>query len=195
MKKYFIGQYRFCDLITMCGTLSAITGIILSISGLEVAPFILLFLCSIFDSIDGLFARRRKNTEFETTYGVELDSLSDMISFGVFPAVLAFNTITLDNCNFIACAILVIYVLCGLIRLAYFNTLNITKTNEKGYFRGVPITTIAFIYPLIYLLHLISYTVYSYATLIIFIILGILFISNIRVKKPDISKLFSRKKI
>lgn len=193
MKKYFIGQYRFCDLITMCGTLSAIIGIILSITGFEVTPFILLFICSIFDSIDGLFARRRKNTEFETTYGVELDSLSDMISFGVFPAVLAFNTITLDNCNFIACAIIALYVLCGLIRLAYFNTLNITKTNEKGYFRGVPITTIAFIYPLVYLLHLINYTVYSYVTLIIFIILGTLFISNIKVKKPNIEKLFKRK--
>ena len=192
-KKYFIGQYRFCDLITMCGTLSAILGIILSIAEFEVTPFILLFLCSIFDSIDGLFARKRKNTEFETTYGVELDSLSDMISFGVFPAVLAINTITLDNCNILACVIISAYVLCGLIRLAYFNTLNITKTNEKGYFRGVPITTIAFIYPLVYLLHLISYDVYSIGTLITFVVLGTLFISNIRVKKPNIEKIFKRK--
>ena len=189
MKKYFIGQYRFCDLITMCGTLSAVIGIILSILEFEVTPFILLFLCSIFDSIDGLFARKRKNTEFETTYGVELDSLSDMISFGIFPAIIAINTGGFNIMIFI----IPIYVLCGLIRLAYFNTLNITKTNEKGYFRGVPITTIAFIYPLIYLLHLIDYDVYGIASIITLIMLGILFISNIRVKKPDISKLFTRK--
>jgi CDP-diacylglycerol--serine O-phosphatidyltransferase len=191
MKKYFIGQYRFCDLITMCGTLSAIIGIILSLYGYEVVPFILLFVCSIFDSIDGLFARKRKNTEFESTYGVELDSLSDMISFGIFPIVLALNTVDYNLIYIIA----PIYGLCGLIRLAYFNTLNITKTSEKGYFRGVPITTIAFIYPLIYILHLINYDVYGIASIITLIVLGILFISNIRVKKPDISKLFSRKKI
>ena len=189
MKKYFIGQYRFCDLVTMCGTLSAVIGIILSICGYEVAPFILLFVCSIFESIDGLFARKRKNTEFESTYGVELDSLSDMISFGIFPIVLALNTVDYSLIYIIA----PIYGLCGLIRLTYFNTLNITKTNEKGYFRGVPITTIAFIYPLIYLLHLIDYDVYGIASIITLIMLGILFISNIRVKKPDISKLFTRK--
>lgn len=189
MKKLFIGQYRFCDFVTMCGTLSAVIGIILSINGCNTLPFILLFLCSIFDSIDGLFARKRKNTEFETTYGVELDSLSDMISFGVFPAVLAINTVELN----IIYVIVPLYVLCGLIRLAYFNTLNITKTNEKGYFRGVPITTIAFIYPLAYLFHLISWELYSYVSVCLLIILGILFISNIRVKKPNIEKIFKRK--
>lgn len=187
-KKYFIGQYRFCDIITMCGTLSAVIGIMLSIMEFEVTPFILLFLCSIFDSIDGLFARKRKNSEFETTYGVELDSLSDMISFGIFPAVIAMNTGGFD----ILVIIIPIYVLCGLIRLAYFNTLNITKTNEKGYFRGVPITTIAFIYPLVYLLTLINFDLYCYAEVILFSVMAILFIANIRVKKPDISKLFRK---
>lgn len=188
MKKYFIGQYRFCDIITMCGTLSAVIGIILSICEFEVTPFILLFLCSIFDSIDGLFARKRKNTEFETTYGVELDSLSDMISFGVFPVIIAINTGGLD----IMCVIIPIYVLCGLIRLAYFNTLNITKTNEKGYFRGVPITTIAFIYPLVYLLTLINFDIYAYAEAILFAVMSILFIANIKVKKPDLEKIFKK---
>ena len=190
MKKLFIGQYRFCDFVTMCGTLSAVIGIILSINGYYAISFILLFLCSIFDSIDGLFARKRKNTEFETTYGVELDSLSDMISFGVFPAVLAINTVDLN----IIYVVVPLYALCGLIRLAYFNTLNITKTNEKGYFRGVPITTIAFVYPLAYLLHLINWELYSWTTLFLLIVLGTLFISNIRVKKPNIEKLFKRKK-
>lgn len=188
MKKYFIGQYRFCDLVTMCGTLSAVIGIILAIYGYETLPFILLFLCSIFDSIDGLFARRRKNTDFEKTYGVELDSLSDIIAFGVFPIVLALNTV--DSCFIYIVA--PIYGLCGLIRLAYFNTLNITKTNEVGYFRGVPITTVAFIYPLVYLFNLISSDIYIVASILTLIILGILFILNIKVKKPNLEKLFKK---
>ena len=88
--------------------------------------------------------------------------------------------------------IIPIYVLCGLIRLAYFNTLNITKTNEKGYFRGVPITTIAFVYPLVYILHYINFDLYDYAEAILFSVMAVLFISNIKVKKPNIEKLFKK---
>ena len=188
MKKIIIGQYRLCDFITMSGTLCAIIGIILSIYNYEAIPFILLFLCSIFDSIAGLFARKRKNTDFEKAYGVELDSLSDIISFGIFPIVLALNTIDYFTIYFIV----PIYALCGLIRLAYFNTLNITKTNEKGYFRGLPITTVAFIYPLVYIINLISYEAYAYAAMIMFILLAFLFVFNIKVKKPNIEKLFKK---
>lgn len=190
MKKLFIGQYRLCDLITMCSTLSATIGIILALNGHTSIPFLLLFICCICDSIDGLVARRRKNTTFETSYGVELDSLSDMIAFGVFPAVLALTTVCYKFFWFVA----PLYVLAGLIRLTYFNALNINKLNEKGYFRGVPITAIALVYPLFYFIKIINIKVYSVTTIALFIILGTLFISNIRVKKPNLEAILSSKK-
>lgn len=188
MKKIFIGQYRLCDLLTMTGTLSAAIGIVLAINDYYVIPFILLLVCCITDTFDGFVARLRKNTEFETSYGVELDSLSDAISFGVFPAVLVLKTVDLCIINYIV----PFYILCGVIRLTYFNALHINKMNEKGYFRGVPITTISFIYPPLYLTHLISYDLYYYLTAVVFVIMGILFILNIRVKKPNISAILKK---
>ena len=188
MKKFFIGQYRFCDILTMCGTLSAILGIILVVLGHFNFAVVLMLICALCDSFDGYFARKHKNTEFQSSYGSELDSLSDMICFGVFPGIFLFESSALCITKYI----IPIFILCGLIRLAYFNTLNITKTNEKGYFRGVPITTIAFIYPLVYLLTLINFDLFCYAEAILFSAMAILFVSNIRVKKPDISKLFNK---
>ena len=152
MKKPFIGQFRFCDLITMCGCLSATLGIFLTLFDHFHLAILLMIICALCDSFDGYFARKNKNTVFESCYGSELDSLSDMICFGVFPAIFVLKTSTIYITRFI----IPIYILCGLIRLTYFNALNITKTNEKGYFRGVPITTSAFILPLVYLTILIK---------------------------------------
>lgn len=189
-KKLFIGQYRLCDLVTMTSTLSAIIGIILCFNGHTNIPFLLLVVSCICDSFDGLIARRRKNTEFESSYGVELDSLSDMIAFGVFPAVIALTTVKYKLIMYI----LPLYVLAGLIRLTYFNALHINKMSEKGYFRGVPITAISLIYPFFYFIKINSLTVYSIATIILFITIGILFITNIKVKKPNLEKIISGNK-
>ena len=189
-KRLFIGQYRLCDLVTMLSTLSASIGIILCLNGHTNIPFLLLFVCCICDSFDGIIARMRKNTEFETSYGVELDSLSDMIAFGVFPAVLALTTVKYSIINYIA----PLYILAGLIRLTYFNALNINKKAEKGYFRGVPITTISLIYPLYYFIKINNLTLYSIFTIVSISLLGVLFITNIRVKKPNMEKILKLNK-
>ena len=188
-KRPIIGQYRLCDFITMGSTLSAVIGIILCFNGHTNLPFLMLVICCLCDSFDGIVARMRKNSEFESSYGVELDSLSDMIAFGVFPAVLALRTVKYKLIMYIV----PLYVLAGLIRLTYFNALNINKKAEKGYFRGVPITTIALIYPLFYFIKISSTKVYSIATIILFIVIGTLFITNIRVKKPNIEALIKGK--
>ena len=187
-KRLFIGQYRLCDLITMCSTLSATIGIILCLHGHTNLPFLLLAICCLCDGLDGTAARLRKNTEFETTYGVELDSLSDLIAFGVFPAVIALTTVKYKFFMYI----IPLYVLAGLVRLTYFNALNISKKAEKGYFRGVPITMSSVIYPFFYFIKINSLKVYSISTVILFIALGILFVSNFKVKKIDWGKLIKK---
>ena len=180
-KRIIIGQFRFCDFITMTSTLSAIIGIILCLHGHTNIPFLCLFISCLCDGLDGLAARRRKNSEFETCYGVELDSLSDMVAFGIFPIVLALTTVKYDFISYV----LPFYGLAGLIRLTYFNALHINKMGEKGYFRGVPITTISMIYPFFYFIKVCNIEVYSIATIILFILLAILFVTNIKVKKPN----------
>ncbi|KAI0453932.1 hypothetical protein F5B21DRAFT_265652 [Xylaria acuta] len=92
-----------------------------------------------FDFMDGRVARWRKKSSM---MGQELDSLADLISFGLAPACVAFSIgfrTTLDH------VCLAVFVLCGLTRLARFNVTaaNIPKdaTGKASYFEGTPIPT------------------------------------------------------
>ena len=189
-KRIIIGQYRLCDFITMTSTLSAILGIIFALRGHTNVPFLLLAICCICDGVDGLFARRRKNTEFEISYGMELDSLSDMIAFGVFPVVMALTTVKYDTIMYIV----PFYALAGLVRLTYFNALNINKVGDKGYFRGVPITMVSCIYPFFYFIKAASLEAYSIATIILLSLLAVLYVSNFKFKKIDWGKVLDNVK-
>lgn len=90
----------------------------------------------LFDSLDGKVARR---LSVSSDFGKELDSLSDLVSFGVAPALLTYHAIIyplqFELLRYIGLSLAVIFALCGAIRLARFNILNITT-----HFVGVPIT-------------------------------------------------------
>lgn len=186
MKK-FIGFYRDCDLLTMSGTFMALLGCILSINGSKVIPIFCLIIAGICDAFDGKLARRRKSSEMQSVYGVQLDSLSDLISFGVFPLVYTINI--LPKNYYFGWFALMFYSLCGMIRLAYFNTLDICKEANKEYFVGMPITSIAIFYPIVYLfLWLIKFRFYPEIISIFMILVGLSFISTIKIKKLNDKK-------
>ena len=67
-----------------------------------------------------------------------------MVCFGVLPAIIGYS---LGIKNTYLIPLIIIYPLAALIRLAYFNTLDICNMGEKGYFVGVPITFISILYP------------------------------------------------
>ena len=108
---------------------------------LEFAAWLIVW-CGLLDTMDGLAARLLKAT---SPFGAEFDSMADLVSFGVAPAVLVFNTglqiagVQTDTGQFwvllTACGI---FVLAGAMRLARFNLG--TSTAPKGWFTGVPIT-------------------------------------------------------
>jgi len=99
---------------------------------------LLLFYAFIFDLFDGRVARM---TRTQSAFGVEFDSLADLISFGVAPAIIAYRW-ALEGVGFIGVAVCVLYVLGGAIRLARFNVLaHAPKKSEKPgkYMLGLPI--------------------------------------------------------
>ena len=102
--------------------------------------FLLLPLALIFDVLDGYVARL--NTRRQSRLGADLDSLSDVVSFGVAPAVLGF-TLGLRGAWDMLC--LTYFVVCGISRLARFNVtaeeLSDTETGKVKYFEGTPIPT------------------------------------------------------
>jgi CDP-diacylglycerol---serine O-phosphatidyltransferase len=100
---------------------------------------LLLFYAFIFDLFDGRVARM---TRTQSAFGVEFDSLADLISFGVAPAIIAYRW-ALDGVGFVGGVVAVLYVLGGAIRLARFNVLAHapkTASDKPGkYMLGLPI--------------------------------------------------------
>lgn len=136
-----IGVYNYTVVLTYLSLLSASSGIMVSLWG-KGHPFIGIFfllLCGLFDAFDGKVARTKQDrTENEKKFGVQIDSLSDLVAFGVLPACIGASLI--KNELFLKkvapsgapiwlgkllygllFACLILYVLAALIRLAYFN--------------------------------------------------------------------------
>ena len=96
-----------------------------------------IILAALFDSLDGLMARITKSA---SAFGIEFDSLSDIISFGAAPAVLVFavHLHTLEGLGVILSSFLLVF---GGVRLARFNTQIVGF--DKEYFTGLPIPSSA----------------------------------------------------
>lgn len=90
-----------------------------------------------FDGLDGRVARATHTT---SQFGVEYDSLSDLVAFGVAPAVLAFNW-ALNQAGRLGWLAAFLFVACGALRLARFNTISLK--GGLGYFKGLPIPAAA----------------------------------------------------
>ncbi|MBQ4323760.1 MAG: sulfatase-like hydrolase/transferase, partial [Clostridia bacterium] len=189
MKKFIIGFYRKCDLLTMTGVFLAVFGIFLSIQQYFAYATLCMILCGICDAFDGKLARKYKYEKNAQVYGVQLDSLADVICSGVFPAIIT----AMQSPSVITCIVCAFYILCGVIRLAYFNTMAADENVEKNVYFGLPITTVCIAYPATML---ITRTLFPSASFIVMPILlavmGCLFIANVRIPKPDVSKIFRK---
>ena len=144
-----IGFYDYTVILTYMSLLSAIGGIALVTSGHPIlATFCLLF-CGLCDMFDGKVARSKKNrTAEEKSFGIQIDSLCDVVAFGVLPATM---TIELCGHRWYAYVIAALFTLTGLIRLAYFNVteeLRQKETDEcRKTYQGLPITSSSLIFP------------------------------------------------
>ena len=101
------------------------------------------------DMFDGKIARTKKNrTEDEKQFGIQIDSLCDVVCFGVFPIVLCYE---LGMRRIYSMAILVLYGLAGVIRLGYFNVMETKRQQESSenrkYYQGLPITSMSVVLP------------------------------------------------
>ncbi len=179
-----IGYYNYTVILTYLGLSSGMCGIFAAIEQHPVIALICLMLSGFFDMFDGLVARTKERTKNEKKFGIELDSLSDLICFGVLPAVIGY-TIGLNTWYLIIP--LILYVLAALIRLAYFNVMEDARqeqtTEVRKSYEGLPVTTIAIIlpllYPLITLLGDFAYLAYGALLLVI----ATLFLSKIKIVK------------
>ncbi|MER1998668.1 MAG: CDP-diacylglycerol--serine O-phosphatidyltransferase [Lysinibacillus sp.] len=90
-----------------------------------------IFIAAFLDRYDGKVARKFNQ---ESELGKQLDSMADVISFGVAPALLMYQ-VALTDFGVVGMSMTVLYIACGALRLARFNVMDTT-----GYFVGLPIT-------------------------------------------------------
>ncbi|HHV75774.1 MAG TPA: CDP-diacylglycerol--serine O-phosphatidyltransferase [Syntrophothermus lipocalidus] len=133
-----------------------------------------ILLAVVLDGMDGRLARR---LQVASEMGKQMDSLSDLVSFGVAPALLVFVQVFSPTYGYslISVAVTVLFVICGAYRLARFNVLNITD-----YFVGVPITVAG---GLVGALSFLASILPAMGFLLILPVLSFLMISSIKVPK------------
>ena len=175
--KSFIALSDIISLLNMSsGFLSAISSIN---HNFELAA-ILMLIAIIFDSSDGWVARKI-NRQDDLGFGKNIDSLSDIVSFGVAPAIFIYSCINTTPGIFQAIVILtsLFIVICGVLRLTRYNV--IAGKLDTTDFIGFPIPGISFVITTFYLSGLFN----PYIALILSIIISLLMISNIRYQKFD----------
>ena len=183
-----IGFYNYTVILTYMSLISAITGMTFAHAGVFGAAIFCLALSGFFDMFDGKVARRKKDrTDDEKLFGIQLDSLCDVAAFGVFPAYLCYCMGVQGRLGFLA---IIFYAICGVIRLAYFNVIETNnffseEEHEKVYY-GLPITSAAVIFPLVYLLKgIFTASAYNAILTVLLFGVGMLFISNFKLRKPS----------
>lgn len=178
-----IGYYNYTVVLTYLGMLFSFTGIINAMNGELKVALVCLMLSGICDMFDGKIASTRNRTSSEKRFGIQIDSLSDFLSFGVLPAVIGYclNPASKSYLYF-AC----IYVLAALIRLAYFNVNEEERqkhtSDARSTYQGLPVTTAALLIPAIYGISLITNLsfIYSFGLAC----MAICFVLPVKIKKP-----------
>ena len=126
------GVYLLPSLMTVSNLLCGYASVVYSTRGDFDTAAVLLGIAMVVDTLDGFFARL---THSQSAFGAELDSLADVVSFGVAPAILAF-TWGLFPLGRFGWAAGFVYVTCAALRLARFNIQS--ATGDKKYFAGLP---------------------------------------------------------
>lgn len=183
-----IGFYNYTVILTYIGLCSSIIGMVYALNGTPSMAIFCLMFSGLCDMFDGQIASTKKDrTDEEKKFGIQIDSLCDVICFGVLPVIIGYS---LNISSSVGYACMAVFVLGGVIRLAFFNVMAEKKTDsavsKNTYYRGLPITSSALIFPAIMLLNKIfvfgSYLPIIYEVTLL--ICAFLFVIDIRILKP-----------
>ncbi len=171
MKKYIPNLLTFANLCL------GVFSILEVIKGNYIGSAACIMLAAFIDRYDGRIARRLNAC---SAIGKELDSLADLVSFGVAPALLIFhkfNFVDLDISQAAGSGLLMLYIICAAYRLAKYNI-----TKFEGAFTGVPITVAGFIFSVYSLLVPIN-RISTVIAVVLLLILSFLMVSKFNFKK------------
>lgn len=177
--KLFLGYYNKSVILTYIGAAAAIFGMALSFIGEIKYTMLCLIVCGVSDLFDGMIARRCKRTDEEKEFGIQIDSLTDMVSFAVFPAVICF---AMGNTGWYHIIISAVYVIAAITRLGFFNVSTSTEAETKFY-TGLPVTFASLIVVSAYIIGSI-FNITEILIPICLFVTALLFVFKIKIVKP-----------
>lgn len=185
-----LGFYNYTVILTYLSLCSGITGIWFCMSGHPGIATICLLFSGFCDAFDGRVARMRKtSTEQEKRFGIQLDSLCDLVCFGVLPCFIGY-AVGMKRALYIP--IFCLFTLAALIRLAYFNVTEEERqqqtTEKRKNYQGLPVTSSSLIFPFFFLAHFIDalnpHVEFIYLAALV--LTGALFVvKSLKIKKPS----------
>lgn len=198
-----IGFYDYTVWLTYLSFISACTGIYLTLAySLPMYGIVCLLISGLCDAFDGKVAATKKDrTELGKKFGIQIDSLSDVVAFGILPGVVGIGEFRMFKASngsaqqkgiifvsVVAFIITIMYMLAAYIRLAYYNVTEEERQKvEEGRrtsYQGLPVTSSALVFPLLYLLQKISNEIFVTGYFAVMLIMSFAFLLNIPIKKP-----------
>ena len=183
--KYIIGYYNLANLVTLVGLACAVLACFMISRGQHIFAMLSYGIAALCDAMDGKIARATTtSTKRERFYGVQLDSLCDVISFGAVPCFMAYM---LGYNSVIDILIYMLFVICGVTRLANFNTESAVDTTDMKpkFFTGMPIPFSQMVFPLLLIVHILAGSHVYWLFRIVYLLVGLAFVIRIRIPKPS----------
>lgn len=171
------GIYLLPNLFTTSALFAGFFAIVAGINGDFTAAAVAIFIAMVLDGLDGRVARM---TNTQSAFGAEYDSLSDMLSFGAAPALVAFTWI-LQDIGKTGWVVAFLYVACAALRLARFNVQ--IGSVDKKWFIGLPSpSAAALVAASVWTFHSFDAEAFGFKLLMLVIVgaAGVLMVSNIR---------------
>ena len=180
-----IGFYNVSVILTYLGVVSAVWGMTAAFHGnFKVAMFCLM-LSGLTDMYDGTIAKRVKRSDDAKKFGIEIDSLCDLVCFGAFPVVIGFS---LGMDHWYARIAYMLYILGAVIRLAYFNVTEeqrqASTAARRKHYQGLPVTSVALILPIVYQIRRFYPEQFPHIYVLTIFIIALLFVIDFKVFKP-----------
>ncbi len=186
-----IGFYNYTVILTYISLVSAFIGITKLFGGQYLVAIFCLMISGFCDMFDGVVARKHKTrTEQEKVFGIQIDSLCDLVCFGVFPALFNYTyTRSVDEkLSIVSLAIGVMFTLTALIRLGYFNVMEQERqketTERREYYQGLPVTSIAAYLPFVFMFRDVLGDYFVYVLNAFTVLIAFLFVYDFKMKKP-----------
>lgn len=183
----FLGLYDYSVVLVYMSLCFGIFGSFMAINGNVPSAVTCLVISALFSAYDNKVSRTAgSRSDEEKSYGGMLYSFGNLLSFGVLPCIIGYAN-GLDS--IIHILFFMFYIVTVVVRLAYFNVKGEEKQNEtvngrKKYSIGLPVLTIAFLIPVLYLLKGIFGNAYELILTCVYPFAGILYISRFRMRRP-----------